>query len=126
MTGQGRPRASVAGVMRERYDATWEHDGSRASVAWSLPPMGDDGERGEKWRRVLPLVAVYAEAFDAGEPIETVLVDMVADLLHLLHAQGANEHAADDQAWDVIEAVERVLEMGVVHFLDEHGREVAG
>jgi len=36
--------------------------------------------------RVAPLVEQYRAAHDPGEPIETVLIDMIADLGHLFNA----------------------------------------
>lgn len=111
-------RESVVGV-------SVECGGSVARVAWRLAPLDENGERGEKWRQVLPLVTAYCAAFDEGEPIEAVLMDMIADMLHLLDHQGGNEHAADVEQWDVVTAVGDLLDRAVRHWWYERSAEVS-
>ena len=48
----------------------------------------DSDYRGGRVRRA---VADYEYRYDRGEPLHTVVVDMVTDLLHLLAAEGYDE-----------------------------------
>lgn len=83
--------------------------------------------KGLKYRFLLSTLDAYAAMFDANEPTETVLVDMVADLLHIFASQSVESSQATLEgqlsAADAQIVVERALNTAFRHFVDEYENE---
>lgn len=53
--------------------------------------------------RATEIIEEYAERWDRGEPVEDVLTDLVADLMHYCHEHG-DKPRKDELGWPTIEA----------------------
>lgn len=68
-----------------------------------------------KAAHVADLVRAYRDIYDDGESLDTVLIDLVADLMH--YADGL---PADERDWGVDGALgEYVVERATSHYLEE-------
>lgn len=83
---------------------------------------GDELNNDDRADMVRPLVQTYHDAYyhhPAGEPLATVIGDLIGDLLHLY------ERLDDDQLDDPPQSPEAMLQRALDHYIHERDEEAA-